>query len=60
VEPGLGGPERDVEAVGHLGQGEPQVVVQDEDGALVGRKPPEAPLELVAIVDGQDVVGSPG
>ena len=31
------------------------VVVKDENGALLERQPPEGPLELVAVIDGQDV-----
>ena len=35
VQPGLGSSERYAKAIGHLGQAEPQVVVEDEDGALL-------------------------
>jgi hypothetical protein len=44
----------------HLGMGESQVVVEDQDGTLLGRKSPETPLELIPIVHGQDLVGGIG
>ena len=31
--------------------------MEDEDRSLLDGEPPEGPLELVAIVDGQDVAG---
>ncbi len=33
--------------------------MEDEDGALLERQPPEGPLELVAIVDGEDSPAAP-
>ena len=54
VEPGLRGPEWDAESIGHLGQRQPEVVMEDEDGALLEGQPPEGALELVAVVDGED------
>ena len=35
--------------------GQPDVVVKDEDGALLEREPAKGALELVAVVNGQDV-----
>ncbi len=57
VQSGLRGPEWDVESVGHLVQGQIEVVMEDEDGALLERQPPEGALELVAVVDAQNLVG---
>jgi hypothetical protein len=54
MEPGLDGPDRDVEVHRDLGLRQAQVVVEDEDRSLLEGEPPEAPLELVAVVDGQD------
>ena len=45
------------EPLGHLGQGQAEVVMEDENRSLLDRQPPEGPLELVAVVDGQDVAG---
>src|SRR3990172_9760511 len=39
------------------GQRQARVVVHHEDGAMLRRKPPEGPLERVAIVHGDDRVG---
>ena len=52
MEPRSGGPGRDAEQLGDLDQGQPDVVVQHEDRALLDRQPAESPLQLVAI--GQD------
>src|SRR5215213_8256103 len=41
----------DAEGLGNLDQRQPEVVVQDEDRALLDRQLPERPLELVAIED---------
>ena len=32
--------------------------MEDQDGALLHREPPEGPLQQVAVVDGQVVVGA--
>jgi hypothetical protein len=42
VESRTGRPGRDLERLGDLIGGKPEVVVQDEDGALVRRQTPEA------------------
>ena len=56
VMAGLGGPDRDPECRGHVGQRHPEVVVQDDDRALVGRQAPERPVDQVAVGDdGRDV-----
>ena len=57
VQSGLGRPERDAKAVGDLGQRQPEVVVEHEDGALLEGEPPEGAVELVAVVDGQEIAG---
>ncbi len=59
MESGLGGPDGDTETVGNLGQGEADVVVEDEDGPLLDREPPEGPVELIAVVDGGDLARLP-
>jgi len=56
VEAGLRGPAGDAYSIRDLGQGQPEVVVENEHGSLLERQPPEGSFELVAIVDGQDVV----
>ena len=48
---------RDAECLGDLGWGIAREVVQDEDGPLIRRQPPEAAFELIPIRDGQQVVG---
>jgi hypothetical protein len=58
VQSGFRRPDGNIQAIRHLGQGEPEVVVEDEHGALLVRKPPEAPFELIAVVDRQQFVGS--
>jgi hypothetical protein len=57
MESGLGGPDGDAKAVRYLGQREPEVVVEDEDGPLLDRQPAEATFELIAVVDGEDLAG---
>ena len=56
VESGSGRPDRDPESLGDLGRGQAQVVREDEDRPLVGRQPPEAAFEPVAVVDRQRLV----
>ena len=46
-----GRPRRDVERLGDLDEGQPEVVVQDEDGPLLDREFPEPPLELIPVDD---------
>ena len=55
--PGLGGPERDAEGRGHVGQRQPEVVVQDDDRPLFGRQAPKRHVEQVAVGDGRRDVG---
>ena len=43
------------EVADHLGHGEPEGVVEDEDGALLRRKSPEAAVQLVTVVDCQEL-----
>ena len=57
VVAGLGGPDRDPEGRGHVGQRHPEVVVQDDDRALLGSEPPERQVEQVAIGDERRHVG---
>jgi hypothetical protein len=52
-----GRPSRDVEKLRDLDEGEPEVVVQDEDRALLDRKPGERALEGVTIHDADRRVG---
>jgi hypothetical protein len=52
METGLGGPDRDTESFGHFGEWQPDVVVEDEHGALLEGEPPEGALEFVVVVDG--------
>ena len=54
---GLRRPEGDAEVICDLGQRQPEGVVEDEDGALLRRKSPEAAVQLVAVVDRQELVG---
>ena len=42
-------PDRDVEDRRGFGVGQPQVVMDDEDRAVLGRQAPEAAFELVAV-----------
>ena len=51
VEPGLGGPDGDVEDVGRLRERQVEVEVQHDDRALVDGQPAELPLEAVALGD---------
>ena len=52
VESRSGRPRGDLEDLGDLHEGQPEVVVQDEDRPLVDREPAEGALQLVAIGDG--------
>ena len=54
---GLDRPERDAYANRHLGQGQPEVVVEDQDGALLDGEPPKGALELIPMFDIQVLVG---
>ena len=56
VHAGLHGPEGDTDANRHLGQRKPEVVVEDQDGALLDGEPPEGTLELVPVVDSRVLV----
>ena len=60
MKAGLGGPDRDVEAIRYLGQRQIEVVVEDEHGPLLEGQPPEGSFELVPILDGERVVGAVG
>jgi hypothetical protein len=44
-------PRRDAEGVGDLDEGQPNVVVQDEDRSLLDREASKRPIECVAIGD---------
>lgn len=50
------GPGGDAEQVGDLDEGQPEVVVQDEDRPLVDRDAPEGALQLVAVGDSRTLV----
>jgi hypothetical protein len=55
MQPGLCGPDGNVEVVGDLHEGQTDVVVEDEHGALLQRESPERTLQLVTVVHGRDV-----
>jgi hypothetical protein len=55
-----GRPSRDLEELGDLDEGQPEVVVQHEDRALFDREPAEGPPQFVAVDDGVGSVGSAG
>ena len=57
MKSGLRGPERDAESVRDLGQRQIEVVVEDEDRALLEGEPSKRPLELVTVVDRQGAAG---
>jgi hypothetical protein len=42
--------------IGDLGHGQPEGVVEDEDGALLRRQSPETAVQLVAVVDREKLV----
>jgi hypothetical protein len=54
---GLDGPEGNADSSRDLGQREVEVVVEDQDRALLDGEPPEGTLELVSVVDVQVLVG---
>ena len=58
VQAGLRSPDGNSGSCRHLGDRKPEVVVEDEDGALLNGEPPEGPLEQVAVIHGQVVVGA--
>jgi hypothetical protein len=58
MEAGLCGPDGDSESFGHLRDGETEVVVENEDRALLDGEPSEGAFELVAMVHGQVLVGA--
>ena len=49
VEPGLGGPDGDLESFGRLARSQADVEIQDEDRLLRSGEPPKSALELVAV-----------
>ena len=51
MQSGAGCAGRDAEKLGDLHQRQPEIVVQDEDRALLDREPAEGPLQFVAVVD---------
>ena len=51
MQPGLGGPDRDVEDVGRLGERQVEVEVEHDDRALVDGQAAELPLDAVALRD---------
>lgn len=57
MQPGLGGPGRDVEYVGRLGQGQADVEMKDKNGALIDWKAAERSVDLVTIRDREGHVG---
>ena len=60
VEPGLGGPDGDLESVGRLARRQAEVEVQDQDRPLRVAQATEAPFELVAIGERRARSGSAG
>ena len=56
VEAGLRGPDRDAHGLRRIREGQVEVVDEDDDGALLGRDPGEATLELVA--DGETALAT--
>jgi len=54
---GLHGPDGDAKSNRHIGQWKPEVVVEDQDGALLDGEPPESTLELVPMLNELVVVG---
>ena len=56
VQPGLRGADRDTDVIRHFGDGQPEVVVEGENGALLDGEPPEGPFEQVTVVNGQVLV----
>src|SRR3954451_4032084 len=52
MQPGPHGAWRNAKRVCDLGAGKPDVVVHNEDSALLGGQPPEGSFELVAQFDG--------
>jgi len=53
---GLDGPEGDTKANRHLRQSKPEVVVEDQHGALLDGQPPEGAVELVPMLNVQVLV----
>ena len=49
AEAGLRRADRDAEGLGDGRNGHPDVVVEDQDGPLIGAQPPEAAFQLVAV-----------
>jgi hypothetical protein len=56
VQPRSRRPVRDAQRLGHRHEGQANVVMQDEDGALVEREPTKRLLELVTVRDHLNVV----
>jgi hypothetical protein len=55
VESGLHSPDGDGETIGHLGEGQADVVVEHENRPLLDGQPPEGSIELVAVIDRLDL-----
>lgn len=60
MEPGPDRASWNTEEIGDLGRCVPDVVMQHQHRALVGREPSEAALQLVSVGDAQELVGSAG
>ena len=54
MQSGTGGAGRDAERFRDLVRFEPEIVTQDQERPLIGRKPAEGPLEGIALGDGRD------
>ena len=52
------GADGNAERLGDLDERKVEVVVQHDDGAVINRQPAECTLQLVAVSDGRDVIGS--
>ncbi len=55
---GSNGADGNAERLGDVDERKVKVVVQHDDCAVVDRQPPERTLQLVAVSDGRDVIGS--
>src|SRR5215203_3947436 len=58
MDPGFHGPRWDVESVGDVGEGQAEVMMEDQDGTLLEREPAKGSVKLVPIVDRQDLLRS--
>jgi hypothetical protein len=57
MEARFDGADRDLERLPDIGEAQPGVVMQDEDGTLLRGEAPKGPFELVTILDRQEPIG---